>query len=269
MKDNFYQKALNWVLPVVVVIIILTGGLIEGLVILIAYIGYRFYSERDKFYSFFGKNKYLKGNLKKAIVNYEKAFKTGKAEAKVVVSYAYALILDEQFQKGEEILGNLKARKDSESVYTQTALCEAVLTWKRDGKTFNAISSLEHFDDSLRTSSYYGILGKMHIESGNIEKAREFSEDAYRYNCKSHDILENLIRLYCGVDEFDRAVKAAGVLLKKKPVSLDACYYCALAYEKTGKAGKARRLYKKALKFDETLISSVTHEKIEEKLRSI
>ena len=174
MKDNYYARILNWVLPIVVVIVILTGGLIEGLVIMISYVVYRFYNERDKYFSFFGKNNYLKGNLKKSVKNYEKAYKTGKAEAKVVVSYAYALILDQNFQKGEEILSELKRRKDAETVYTQTSLCEAVMMWKRDGKLTNAISSLEHFDDTLRTSSYYGILGKMYLETANSKKSKRF-----------------------------------------------------------------------------------------------
>ncbi|MCK5757645.1 MAG: hypothetical protein KAH14_01020, partial [Clostridiales bacterium] len=80
MKNNFYARILNWVLPIFVVYIILTGGLIEGLFILFAYLVYRFISERDKFYSYFGKGKYLKGKLKKAIRYYEKAYKTNKSE---------------------------------------------------------------------------------------------------------------------------------------------------------------------------------------------
>lgn len=265
MKDNFYSKILNWVLPIFVVFTILTGGVIEGLVILIAYLVYRFYSERDKYFSFFGKNNYLKGNLSKAVRYYEKAYKTKKAEAKVVVSYAYALILQGDFNKSDEILAELRGREDAQSVFTQLALCDAVLMWKRDKKLTNAISSLEHFDDTLRTSSYYGILGKMLLETGNIKKARDFNEDAYRYNSKSPDILENLIRVYCIEEEYERAAKAAEVLLKKKPRSLDACYYCAVAFEKTGKVDKARSLYKKALKFDEMLISTVSHDMVNQK----
>ncbi len=266
MKDNFYSRILNWVLPIFVVFTIITGGVIEGLVILIAYLVFRFYNERDKFFSFFGKSNYLKGNLEKSIRNYERAYKTGKAEAKVVVSYAYALILGGDFQKADEILSQLKVRKDAQSVYTQTALCDAVLMWKRDRKLTNAISSLEHFDDTLRTSSYYGILGKMFLDTGNIKKARDFNEDAYRYNSKSSDILENLIRVYCMEEDYERAAKAAEVLLKKKPGSLDACFYCAVAFENTGKEKRARMLYKKALKFDEMLISTVSHEMVNQKI---
>lgn len=266
MKNEFYAKIFNWALPIVVVMIILTGELIEGLVIMIAYVTYRIYNERDKYFSFFGKNSYLKGNLAKAVKNYEKAYKTGKAEAKVVVSYAYSLILSKNFQTAEEVLAVLKARKDAETVYTQTALCEAVLMWKRDNKLTNAISTLEHFDDALRTSSYYGILGKMIMESGDKKKAREFNEDAYRYNSKSADILENLIKLYCEEEEFERAAKATVILLKKKPHTVDSCYYCGIAMEETGKIRKALQLYKRALKFDESLISTVTHEVVNEKI---
>ena len=99
-----------------------------------------------------------------------------------------------------------------------------------------------------------------------VKKAKDFNEDAYRYNSKSADILENLIRLYCSEGDYEKAVKATEILLKKKPVSLDACYYCAVAYEETGKHRKAQSLFKRALKFEETLVSTVTHEMVKNKL---
>lgn len=262
MKNNFYAKVLNWVLPVFVVFIILTGNLIEALVILTAYLVYRFISERDKFYSYIGKRKYLKGKLEKAIKFYEKAHMTKKAEAKVSVSYAYALILGNRFQKAREVLAESSNLPDVDSVIMQRAICEAVLRWKDDGNLVGAIQRLKHMDETLRTSSYYGVLGIMIIASGDMIKAREFSEEAYRYNDKNAPILENLIRIYCESGEFDRAVKVANILIKKNPATIDGWYYCGLAYEKTGSSKKAAKYYKKALACEETILSTVKHKNI-------
>jgi len=262
MKNNFYARILNWVLPVFVVFIILTGELIEGLFILFAYLVYRFINERDKFYSYIGKRQYLKGKLEKAVKYYEKAYKTKKAEAKIGVSYAYALILDNKFQTAREVLAESSNVSDIDTVIMQRAICEAVLRWKDDGNLVGAIQRLKHMDETLRTSSYYGVLGNMIIAAGDMEKAREFSEEAYRYNDKNPPILENLIKIYCETGEFERALKVANILTKKIPATVDGWYYCGLSNEKAGNTKKATRYYKKALSCEETILSTISHKDI-------
>ena len=262
MKNNFYARMLNWVLPIFVVFIILTGSLIEGLFILFAYLVYRFINERDKYYSYIGKGKYLKGKLGKAIRYYEKAYKTNKSESKVRTSYAYALILARRFQSAHEVLAESSTAADVDTVTMQRAICEAVLRWKEDENLVGAIQRLKHMDDSLRTSSYYGVLGKMIFATGDISKAREFSEEAYRYNDKNAPILENLIIIYCVSEEYERAVKVAGILVKKSLANIDGWYYCGYAYEKTGNIRKANKYYKKALTCEETVLSLIKHKDI-------
>lgn len=262
MRNEYYTKILNWVLPIVVVIIILTGGLIEGLVVMTAYVIYRFYSERDKFFSYIGKRKYLSGKLKKAIIYYEKAYRTGRAEAKVIISYVYAMILNGDFNKAREILAESKKRHDASTVEMQTVICEALLQWKEDGKLKGAMSDLGRLDETMRASSYYGVMGKMMIESNDSAKAREYNEEAYKYNSKHAVILENLLRIYCIEEEYERALKVAKILIKRKPETLDAFYYCALAFEKSGKSRKAAGLYRKAMSYEETILSSVSRKDI-------
>ncbi len=267
VHNEYYTKMLNWVLPIVVIIVIITGGLIEGAIILLSYIIYRFYYERDKFLSYFGKRKYLKGQLEKAVQYYEKACKVSRVEAKVKASYAYALILGGDFQKARGIIAEIKNHHEAEKVEMQLKVCDAVLLWKEENNLRKAIAKLDKLEEPLRTSTYYGVMGKMMIATGDGEKAREFNEEAYRYNSKHGDILENIVAIYCMEGEYERAFKAAQVFLKKNPHTTDAYYYCGLAHEKAGKESKARRLYKKAKKCDETILSTISHSDIDEKLR--
>jgi tetratricopeptide (TPR) repeat protein len=90
----------------------------------------------------------------------------------------------------------------------------------------------------------------------------KFSEEAYKYNSKHGDILENLITVYCMEKRFEKALKVAETLLKKNPHTTDAYYYCGLAHEKAGKVKKANRLYKKGLECDESVISNISHKDI-------
>lgn len=263
MKNEFYTKILNWVLPIFVVFIILTGELIEGLFILFAYLVYRFINERDKFYSYLGKGKYLKGKLKKAIKYYEKAYRTHRAEAKVRISYAYALILDKQFQQAREVLAESSNVPDADTVVMSKAICEAVLRWKEEGNLVGAMQMLRHMDETFRTSSYYGVMGKMMIAAGDMAKAREFSEESYRYNDKNTPILENLIRIYCDAKEYERALKVGNILARKKPGTINAWYYIGLSNEKTDNTKRAVQYYKKALKCEETILSVIKHDEID------
>ena len=262
MRDNSYIRLLNWVLPIFVVFIILTGALIEALVILFAYIIYRFYFERDKFFSYFGKRSYLNGKLSKAIKWYEKAYRTKKAESKVRVSYAYALILDGQFHKADEVLAESSTAPDVDTVTMQRAICESVLRWKSDGNLVGAIQRLRHMDETLHTSSYHSVLGKMMIAAGDISKARQFNEDAYKYNSKNAPILENLISIYCAEEEYDRAAKVADLLWKNRPSTVDGWYFCGIAYEKAGNGRRSTTCYRKALECDENILNTIKHSDI-------
>lgn len=268
MHNEYYTKILNWVLPVVVVIVILTAGFIEGVVILVSYIIYRFYFERDKFLSYIGKRKYLKGQLEKSVKYYGKACKVSRVEIKVMASYAYALILSGDFEKAREIIAEIQNHTEAEKVKMQIMVCNAVLLWKQENNIHKAVSELEKLDKSLRTATYYGVLGKMMIASGDKKKARKFNEEAYEYNSKHGDILENIIIIYCHEEEHEKAFKVAQVFLKEKPHTTDGYYYCGLAYEKNGKEAEAYRLYKKARKCDETILSTISHKEIEKKLES-
>jgi len=257
MNKNIYKVAFNWVAPVVVVIIIITGGFIEGLFVALAYIIYRFVDEQDKIYSYYGKRKYLKGKLKKAVLLYEKAFNTKKAEAKVCISYCYSLILSKQLQKASEILAITKQRKDIKEIEPQIIICENLLLWKNENRLIKAIMDLEKIQEQLKTTSYYGILGKMLIENGNLEKAQKFNEDAYRYNNNNEHILENLLRIYCLTEKYEKAIKVVPKLMKLKPFTKDAYYYSAIAYEKNDNKAKAQKMYNKMEKYEASILTSI------------
>jgi len=258
MNKNIYKTAFNWVAPVVVVIIIITSELfLEGFLVLIAYLIYRLYDERDKVYSYYGKRKYLKGKLTKAVSLYSKAFKTNKAEPKVCISYCYSLILINQLQKADEVFNIILQMKDIKSIKPQILICEKLLLWKNENRLVKAIIDLEKADEELKTTSYYGILGKLLIESGNLQKAKIFNENAYKYNNQNEHILENLIRIYCLLEEYQKGLKVVPILLKQKPFTKDAFYYSGLIYEKNNDLQNAQKLYKKADKYEANIFTSV------------
>ncbi|MBN2853602.1 MAG: hypothetical protein JXQ23_12770 [Clostridia bacterium] len=257
MNRNMYKAAFNWVAPIVVVIIILTGEFLEGLLVLFAYIVFRFYDERDKVNSFFGKRAYLKGKYAKAVNLYSKAFKTNKAEPKVCISYCYSLILTGDFTKASEVLAIVRGMKDIDSIKSQILICENLLLWKIENRLVKAIIELEKAPEELKNTSYFHILGKMLIENNDMEKAKQFNEDAYRYNNKNEHILENLIRIYCMTEDYEKALKVIPVLMKQKPFTKNAFHYAGLAYEKTGDQLNAQKMYQKVDRFEKDIFTSI------------
>ncbi|MCK5811955.1 MAG: hypothetical protein KAG94_03600 [Clostridiales bacterium] len=255
MGRNYYKTAFNWVAPVVVVVIILTGELFEGLTVLLAYIIFRFFDEKDKISAYYGKKAYLKGHYKKAVKLYKRAFKTNKAEPKVCISYCYSLLITGQTNKADEILSLIKNMKNIEEISSQILICEKLILYKGENRLIKAIMDLERVEQDLKNTSYHNILEKLYIENSDFKKAKIFGEQAYKYNKEDVHIIENLLRAYCLLEDYERAVKVIPILLKKKPFTDNAFYYMGLAYEKNNKLEKAEKMYKKAKEKEKTIFS--------------
>ncbi len=255
MDRNYYKTAFNWVAPVVVVVIILTGELFEGLTVLLAYLIFRFFDEKDRISAYYGKKAYLKGRYKKAVKLYAKAFKTNKAEPKVCVSYCYSLLLTGQVNKADEVLSLIKNMKNIETISAQILICEKLILYKGENRLIKAIMDLERAEQDLKNTSYHNILGKLYIENNDYSKAKTFCEDAYRYNKEDVHIIENLLRTYCLLEDYERAYKVIPILLKKKPFTYNAFYYMGLAYEKNNNREKAEKMYKRTEKSEKTIFS--------------
>lgn len=255
MNRNYYKTAFNWVAPVVVVVIILTGEIFEGLTVLVAYLIYRFIDEKDKIKSYYGKKAYQKGHYKKAVKLYAKAFKTNKAEPKVCISYCYSLLVTGQIEKANDVLLLIKNMKGIEVIKSQILICERLILYKGENRLIKAIMDLERAEQDLKTTSYYNILGKLYIENNDYSKAKPFCEDAYRYNKEDVHVIENLLRTYCLLEDYERAYKVIPILIKQKPYTDNAFYYMGLTYEKNNEQVKADRMYKKAEKCEKTIFS--------------
>jgi tetratricopeptide (TPR) repeat protein len=80
--------------------------------------------------------------------------------------------------------------------------------------------------------------------------------------------VENLLIIHCINEEYDKALSAANKLINNKKFrasSQDAYYYSALAYEKNGDKETAKKLYLKALRYENTTMTYVDKQKVLDK----
>ncbi|MFO7636902.1 MAG: hypothetical protein R6W96_06310 [Clostridia bacterium] len=265
MRNNKYRSILNWVFPVVVVLVILTGGIFETAFVLIGYIVYRFYTERDRIHSYYGKKHYLKGKLGKSVERYEKAFNTNMAENKVIISYVYSLILSGDIEKANEIMDFVREIDKKEDIESSLLICEALLKWKNTGNIRSGIILMESAASELKNSSYYANLGRLYLLSGQFVQASALTREGYEYNRNNSIILENLLYLLLKDKEDEKALPVAKELLKAGPHTPDALYYSALAFENSKNWKIAGKLYKKAMEYEHTALSLVDPESVRQK----
>jgi tetratricopeptide (TPR) repeat protein len=211
----------------------------------------------SKIYSYLAIKNYSKGNLKKARKYYKKAYEAKVKELPIVASYAYLLILLGEYDQAEEVLNFLESMKPEGKAATSLMLCNAVLKWKRDKNLIAALAKVEAMDETMRNQWYYNVYAKLCIFSGNIEKAIK----GYEYLKTNPVAVENLLIIHCINAEYDKALSAAEKLIngKKnmKASSQDAYFYSALAYEMNNDFETAKKLYVKALQYENTTMTYI------------
>ncbi|HQM95518.1 MAG TPA: hypothetical protein PK705_00780 [Clostridia bacterium] len=269
MKSKSVIKTINWLVPIFILGLIIFNSTIEALVLAAAYFVYRIIVEQSKIYSYIAIKNYSKGNLKKARKYYKKAYEVKMKELPIVASYAYLLILLEEYDQAEEVLGVLESMKPEGKAATSLMLCNAVLKWKRDKNLIAALVKVESMDETMRNQWYYNIYAKLCIFSGNMEKAKAAALKGYEYLKTNPVAVENLLIIHCINEEYDKALSAAEKLIKGKKnmraSSQDALYYSGLAYEKINDTETAKKLYIKALQYENTSMTYVDKQKVLEK----
>lgn len=255
MRNLKYSSILNWILPVVVVLTILTGGLFETIFVLTGYLVYRFYIERDKMYSFAGKRNYYKGRLNKAVHWYGKAYATGIAENRVRISYVYSLILIGDIEKAEEIMEEIRQLAKRDDIESSFLICEALLKWHATGSIRAGAVILEQTSRSQRNSTLYANLGRLYLLAGQHSQADALNQEAYEYNKDNALILENILYLQWIREERNEALSTARKLIRSGPHTPDAFHYAGLVFLWANELKLAGKCQKKELRYQHSILS--------------
>ena len=269
MKSKSVFKTINWLVPIFILGLIFIGSTLEALVMAVTYFVFRIIVDLSKIYSYMAIKNYAKGNLQKARKYYKKAYEAKVKEPAIVASYAYLLILLAQYDQAEAVLDVLEKMRPEGKTETSFMLCKAVLSWKQGKNLYLALSQVEAMDETMRNQWYYNTYAKLCIFSNDIEKAKAAAVKGYEYLKTNPVAIENLLIIHCINQDYEKALSAAEKLIKgmknMRPSSRDAYYYSAVAYEKNGDKEMAKKLYVKALQYENTTMTYADNQAVIDK----
>jgi tetratricopeptide (TPR) repeat protein len=266
---NSKLKAIITVIIIIVILIILFSiNILIGLAVLLLFFIYMFYMKRASFFSIIGTLNYSKGKLEKAINWYTRAYKTGRANSRTNVSYAYLLLKSGRIDESETILQKLLSSSinNDDMMFAKSNLALAV--WKK-GDLDGAVSILEEIMPDYTNSTIYGSLGYFYILKGDFDKALQFNLEAYEYNNTNTVILDNLGQTYHLTGQNEKALEIYKTLVAKNPAFPEAYFNYSLVLEKLGKPELALEMAEKALNYRLTFLSTISRDDIEEKIKEI
>ena len=167
-----------------------------------------------------------RGKTDKALRHIYKAYKVKKSTVHTALAFVYMLLRAGKYDKAGEIIGATEDREMTSHENHQLKINKALYLWKK-----NHISeSLEIYDELMEdgeSSVLYGSYGYVLTLGGNLAKALEINETAYKYNSNDKAILDNLGLTYIMIGDYDKAFDIYEKLLARSPGFPEAYYNAA------------------------------------------
>lgn len=233
-------------------------------VIPIIAIVYIFSKRADLFFARSAKKAYLSGDIKKCLLNFEKAEKAGNLNVGNRLYYGTVLLKTGRLEKARVVLAEASMLPAKPELKNKIRAMRALVVWK-EGDIKEAISSLEELASDFKNTAVYQDLGLLYILDKS-PKALSFNLEAYEYNSDDLVIKDNLAEAYALSGDSENAEKIYKELLKQKPHFPEPYYgYGILLFEK-GEKQKGLDYIKQALDKKYSYLSVLQKDEVEKLL---
>lgn len=235
---------------------------------LFGYFFYKLITRRYLFYTLKGRKLYDNGNKEAALEYFEKATKSRFCKPRVYVSYAYLLLIEGDLEDCEKMLNIASnftlASKDN----LNARITLALLNWKKNNLV-ESINILEELYNDNKSITLYEGLGYLLIVSGDYEKALKFNLEALEYDSSSSIINDNVAESYYFLGNLEKSKEIYYELTQNSLSFSEPYYYYGLIHKKEGDLESAERLFKRALKCPDSLLTALSKETIKEELLNL
>ena len=266
MNKGLKKGLIGFIIPVAVIVIAYKFNIWLGLAALIIYIALLLYTSRAMIFIIIGSRNYSLGKTEPALNWFKRAHDTKKASVRSSITYAYILLKNGKPIEAEEILKELLKNNPNNQDTPPIKSIIALVLWKK-GELDAAITLLEEVLSTYKTTSVYGSLGYLLNLKGDPEKALQFNLEAYEYNSTDNIILDNLGQNYYLMSMYDNAKEIYESLVGKAPTFPEAYYNYGLVLEKLGEIETALDMFKKALDYKFSFVSTITQDEVKLKIQ--
>ena len=167
-----------------------------------------------------------RGKTKKALRHIFAAYKVKKSTIHTALAFIYLLLRAGKYDKAGEIIEETEERDMSEYEKHQLETNKALYLWKKK-RIDESLALYEKLLKDGESTVLYGSYGYILTLGGNLAKALEVNETAYKYNPNDKAIMDNIGLTYTLVGDYDKAFDVFEKLLARTPGFPEAYYNAA------------------------------------------
>lgn len=258
------RTALNrWIPIILIVLVTVFYNARLGSILMFGYVVFLVITNRAGFFSWMAIRKYKQHDLPGALSWFEKAAKSKRVPATVLLSYALVLLKTGDFDTAESVLD--RAENQDLSDYNKNALAamRGLLTWKR-GRPGQAVVELRQLADEFKNITLFGALGSLYISQGMHDQAITLSEEGLELDKYDKIITDNLARAHYLKGEVDRAEELLDDLVDREVRQVEPYLNKALILEEREEIDEADRLVGRAKGQPYSHLSYFSEEEVED-----
>lgn len=215
---------------------------------------------------------YKKGEYKKAVEKYKKAYNTKRLSADMEIYCGYIFLKEGEKALCEQVFDRVATKKLNPYQQNRFDINYAILLWKK-GQLDNAVELLEHVWEREQSVNVAGTLGALLLmqarKTQNYTKALDFCEKTNEQFTYERTIMANLGEAYYSVGRNDDALALFGELMDCGTTAPAPFYYYALALLKANKTLEAEEMLTRSLRQRFSALSTVSRKEVKAKLEEI
>ena len=270
MKRSILNTLLNVLAIVFIVFLMIKVSVLTGSILLLSFIIFKLTINKHLIYMFKGAKKLRANNLEEALSLYRKAALCNSSNVKAIKTYVFLELKIGSYAEALETLKRIVSkRKFLPEDSNQLDLLQAILYWKlNDIKT-----SLQILDDlktnNFNSLNFYEVYGYVLIQDENFEKAISISNEGLKVDELSQIIRANLGEVFYKIGDIEKACFYFDELIDECVNFSEPYYFMGIISKEKEDFYKAKELLNKALKYDESILSNLSKNDIENALISI
>lgn len=248
---------------------IFIGMQLAIILFLLLFLCYLIVTKKHYIKVFKGTKAYKLEDYQTALECYRDAAMSSWANAPIITNY---LICELKYGKPslaqEYINENLKSKIVKPLESTNLEVTKAIVTWKTSSKE-EAINSLKNLLENNKNTYIYETLTSLLLCSNRFDEANEYITEAMEFNSDNNIIKSNYAEICYKLKKFDEAKKYFEPLIDLNVRFIEPYYYTALIENKNGNFEKSIDLLRKAQGLNESLVSLISENDVEQALNSV
>lgn len=264
----------NTIILLTIIAISLISGTFLGMqlaiiLFLILFLCYLIVTKKHYIKVFKGMKAYKLEDYKTALECYRDAAMSTWANTPIITNYLICeLKYGKPFLAQEYINENLKIKPINPLESINLEVTKAIVTWKTSSKEA-AINSLKSLLATNKNTYIYETLTSLLLGSGKFDEANEYINEAMEFNSDNNIIKSNYAEICYKLEKFDEARKYFEPLIDANVSFIEPYYYTALIENKNGNFEKAIDLLRKAQGLNDSLVSLISQNDIEQAINSV